>query len=179
MLRRLSSLVTRRVSTSICWVGEELIDDLKFSRSERDGGTVYCGAHGVLIKHQVADGQLLGRCDLRPPQKRLKPQDELFQVHGLAHIVVDAQSVPLCFGGEVVARSHKQNGDILINGAHRSREFKAVDVRHHNVRNDEIEFLLFHRRKCLICVELAYGLIAVSAQVFVHRLIEVGDVLYN
>ena len=60
-------------------------------------------------------------------------QQQLFQVNGLDHVVVDPHAKAPLLGGKVVPGGHKKDGDILVRSPDRAGKLKAVHVGHHDV----------------------------------------------
>ena len=104
---------------------------------------------------------------------------ELVKVDGLCHVVVNADAVPPLLGGKIITGGHKQNRNIIVEGAHRLGELKAVDVRHHNIRNDTVECVLIHLIVCAFGIQTTDRLISAIVQKRTDAAVQISVILHN
>ena len=103
-----------------------------------------------------------------PPQLALHPGDDLQGVEGLGDVVVrpDVQSQDLVrvltFGGE------EDDGDVAplpqLGGGP-----DAVQLGHHDVHENQVDLVLFHRQQGLLAVVGPQGLVALAGEIDVQR----------
>ena len=133
----------------------------------------------IQINGKVAHGQLALCRNACAAQKRTDAQKQSVEIHGLYHVVVSSRQVSALHRAKVVACGHKDNGDIFVQRAHGFGKFKAVNAGHHDVRNDQIEYLLIHGVVSVLRTRAMHGGIAVAPKECAKRFAQIGVVLYN
>ena len=105
-------------------------------------------------------------------------QKQFLQIDRLDHVVVDAHTKAPLFGGKVVPGGHEQDGDVFVRSPDRTGKLKAVHLRHHNVRDDEIEHSpAVHGIIGLVGAEAAQRVISVLIQKRAHSPIQFPIIL--
>ena len=112
-------------------------------------------------------------------QKCPHPQQQFVQLDRLDHIIINAELVATLFGGKVILCGHKENGNVLVDPAHIFRKFKAVNIRHHNIRDNEVEETVIHLVVGIVCVQAAFGLKTTVIQIGADHLIQFCVILQN
>ena len=108
------------------------------------------------------------------------PQQQLIQVDGFGHIIVNPRLEPFLLGGKIIPRRHEQNGDLLILFPYGLRERKAVYTGHHDIGNDHVkQSTAVHRVIGLVGVPASGGLISVLSQEIADSAIQLFIVLHN
>ena len=65
------------------------------------------------------------------------PGGEAQTLHLLEYVKFRKGMEALDLGGHIVQSRHKQNGDLRVGLPDGLHEFKAVDLRHHNIRDNQ------------------------------------------
>ena len=133
----------------------------------------------VRVHHEISDLQASAGCDLGTAQQSTDTQKKLIQINGLHHIIIHAHAEAPLLRGEIVARGHEQDGDLVVQGTHGLHKLKTVDAGHHDVRNDQVKSGFIHLVVCLLRTKAPRGFVPTAIQKGTHTAIEVSVVLHN
>lgn len=148
---RLPELIHQlRAGKNLIGIREQLIQDIELPCGHRNFFTVYHSAHGIRIQCQVSYGYFSPHLNIRPPKQRTHPEQHFFKLNRLYHVIVNPKQKAPLFGRQIVFRGHEQNRDIFIYLADIFRKFKAVHLRHHNIRNDQVKKSIVHFCSCQV-----------------------------
>ena len=125
------------------------------------------------VQRQAADRQLFAGGNPGPAQQRLHPQQQLIQIDGLDHVVVNPRLKAALLGRKVVPGGHKQDGNFLVELPHRLCKGKSVHTRHHDIGNDEVkQGSPVHGVIGFVGVQAPQRLIAVLVEIGAHRSVQ-------
>ncbi|MPM91734.1 hypothetical protein SDC9_138868 [bioreactor metagenome] len=97
----------------------------------------------VITQFRVFKANLFFVDDLRAFKKRIDAQNHLVDVDGLDHVVVRPREKTALHVLKCILSGNHEHGHIQRVLAQAFHELKAVHIRHHDVRHDEVDILFF------------------------------------
>src|SRR5689334_13138937 len=109
-----------------------------FSRREIDDATSAAHCLFQRVDFDVGDGKNGMRSALAAANQSLRARDELAEVKGLAEIVISTSVEQLDGGGSAVLCGEDQDRSRVISRAQVPQDGQAIDLRQHQIQNDEV-----------------------------------------
>ena len=160
-------------------IGEQLVQDVELPGGHGDLHPVQSGGQAVRVQHQAAHRQPPAGLNIGPPQQRPHPHEQLTEVDGLYHVVINAQIKPLLLGRQVIPRGHKQDGDGFVQSPDGLGKLKSICAGHHDVRDDQVIELAVHGVIGRPGAEAAPRLIAAVVEIGAGRLVQLWVVIHH